>query len=197
MFHMTQQQAETLIDMLHSKWIIFTKGLSPEELAKIDDRFGIRFPPDLQLLLQTALPVSKGFYNWREALVSQDAEKNINEALQIPWQGIRFDIEHNDFWYAEWGNKPEQITKRVEVAAEHFPGYPLLIPVYIHRYMPAEPQLPGNPVFSVHQTDIIYYGPDLASYLATEFGFTLPDDFQNLKEPLHRTRFWSSMVEDQ
>lgn len=61
MFHMTQQQAETLIDMLHCKGIIFTKGLSPEELAKIDDRFGTRFPPDLQLFLQTTLPVSKGF----------------------------------------------------------------------------------------------------------------------------------------
>jgi hypothetical protein len=36
--------------------------------------------------------------------------------------------------------------------------------------MPAEPHLPGNPVFSVHQTDIIVYGLDLYEYLHNEFG---------------------------
>jgi hypothetical protein len=29
--------------------------------------------------------------------------------------------------------------------------------------------VPGNPVFSVHQTDIIYYGVDLRDYLIHEF----------------------------
>lgn len=43
-------------------------------------------------------------------------------------------------------------------------------PVYGHRYLPAGPVLAGHPVLSVHQTDVIYYGADLADYLSLEFG---------------------------
>ncbi|MGD0734569.1 MAG: hypothetical protein ABR976_05450 [Terracidiphilus sp.] len=46
---------------------------------------------------------------------------------------------------------------------------PMLIPILGHRYMPALPTECGNPVFSVHQTDIIYYGFDLEDYLRHEF----------------------------
>ncbi len=44
-----------------------------------------------------------------------------------------------------------------------------MIPVFAHRMLPSEPHLEGNPVFSVHQTDIIYYGFDLDDYLRHEF----------------------------
>jgi hypothetical protein len=36
--------------------------------------------------------------------------------------------------------------------------------------LPDRPNLPGNPVLSVHQTDIIYYGFDLEDYFRNEFG---------------------------
>jgi hypothetical protein len=39
-----------------------------------------------------------------------------------------------------------------------------LIPIFVHRMMPDDPHLAGNPVFSVHQTDIIHYGFALADY---------------------------------
>jgi hypothetical protein len=64
---------------------------------------------------------------------------------------------------------------------------PKLIPVFLHRMMPDEPRKAGNPVFSVHQTDIIYYGHDLPDYLRQEFQvarwWTRPS------EP-RRIRFW-------
>jgi hypothetical protein len=44
-----------------------------------------------------------------------------------------------------------------------------MIPVYSHRYLPAEPCEAGNPVLSIYQTDIIHYGYDLADYFAREF----------------------------
>jgi hypothetical protein len=47
---------------------------------------------------------------------------------------------------------------------------PRLVPVFSHRYLPAEPHLSGNPVLSVYQTDIIYYGSNLKRYIAHEFG---------------------------
>ena len=43
------------------------------------------------------------------------------------------------------------------------------MPVFGHRMIPDRPHLPGNPVFSVHQTDIIYYGCDLRDYFLHEF----------------------------
>lgn len=36
--------------------------------------------------------------------------------------------------------------------------------------MPDDPSQAGNPVFWVHQTDIIHYGYDLLHYLREEFG---------------------------
>ena len=69
---------------------------------------------------------------------------------------------------------------------------PRLIPVMGHRYIPAEPELAGNPVFSVYQTDIIYYGVDLATYLRCEFGQL--DHVNAVREEARRIRFWSELV---
>jgi hypothetical protein len=46
---------------------------------------------------------------------------------------------------------------------------PQLIPVYLHRYIPIINKEP-TPVFSIHDTDIAYYGENLESYLEIEFG---------------------------
>jgi len=80
-----------------------------------------------------------------------------------------FDIEHNSFWLPEWGPRPKKLAEALRTAEELISAAPKLIPVYLHRMMPDEPQSPGNPVFSVHQTDIICYGFDLADYLRHEF----------------------------
>ena len=42
---------------------------------------------------------------------------------------------------------------------------PTLIPIYGHRYLPAGNGTHGHPVLSVYQTDIIFYGTDLADYM--------------------------------
>ncbi len=46
---------------------------------------------------------------------------------------------------------------------------PKLIPIYSHRYIPSSLNEIGNPVYSVHQTDIIYYGKDLWDYFNIAF----------------------------
>jgi hypothetical protein len=38
-----------------------------------------------------------------------------------------------------------------------------------HRYLPEKSHEPGNPVFSVYQADVIYYGADLIDYFEREF----------------------------
>ncbi|HEY4157567.1 MAG TPA: hypothetical protein VGM29_05695 [Polyangiaceae bacterium] len=51
----------------------------------------------------------------------------------------------------------------------------------------------GNPVFSVHQTDIIYYGSNLLAYLRCELDGLAHADA--LHVPPRAIRFWSSLVE--
>jgi len=46
---------------------------------------------------------------------------------------------------------------------------PHLIPVFGHRYVLAEPCRPGNPFFSIVQSDLIIYGANLRTYFLAEF----------------------------
>ena len=47
---------------------------------------------------------------------------------------------------------------------------PRLIPILSHRFIPETPNAAGNPVFSMHGFDTIYYGANLDEYFANEFG---------------------------
>ena len=58
---------------------------------------------------------------------------------------------------------PEEVLRSVVSHA------PKLIPLIGHRYLPEEPHEGGNPVFSVYQSDVIYYGANLADYFEREF----------------------------
>ncbi len=69
-----------------------------------------------------------------------------------------------------------------------------VVPIFGHRYIPSFPLEEGNPVFSVYQMDIIYYGYDLANYLSVEFQFVLPENF-NVPDTPRRIGFWSHWAE--
>jgi hypothetical protein len=75
-----------------------------------------------------------------------------------------FDVEHGDFWLAEWGPRPALLEDAEKIVERLVDQAPRLVPIYGHRMMPDRPQMAGNPVLSVHQTDIIYYGFDLDDY---------------------------------
>jgi hypothetical protein len=129
--------------------------------------------------------------NWREGLKSGNATKNIISRINMPLDGMIFDIKSNDFRFERWGDKPENVNDRIDLATKFYSTYPKLVPVYSHRYIPSQPHQVGNPVFSVYQMDIIYYGYDLASYFAKEFKFELSDNFEILTEPKVEIDFWS------
>lgn len=94
---MEETYLKTLVEQLEEKDISFAVGLSDTEIKEIEPIFRFNFPPDLKAFLQYALPVSKGFLNWRE-----DAEKEIRDRLEWPLEGMCFDIEHNTFWLKAW-----------------------------------------------------------------------------------------------
>lgn len=160
----------------------FDVGLSDDEIMRTEQQFGFRFPPDLRGFLQTALPCSSRFPDWRSG-----DKAELRDWLDEPGQGILFDIENNGFWLEEWGLRPDSLEEALRVGNRLISAAPRLIPIFGHRMIPDEPHLPGNPVFSVHQTDIIYFGADLADYLRNEF--KLPaGKFQ--PDRVRQIRFW-------
>ena len=91
------------------------------------------------------------------------------------------------------GAAPAIAGRGPRVAEQLIAAAPRLIPVYIHRMMPAEPHLPGNPVFSVHQTDIIVYGTDLRDYLVHEFLMTEDEQGEwTVPEVTRPIAFWDT-----
>ena len=189
---MKHAQTIEIIRKLKAKKVKFEHGLSDEEVQQIENKFNLRFPPDLQYFLQKELPISNGFVNWRLGLQSKIEAMDIRKRIDWPFSGIVFDIEHNAFWMEEWGEKSNDLNKNIMVAEIYYETYPKMIPIYSHRYIPSEPHKTGNPVFSIYQTDIIYYGYDLAHYFAHEFRFELSDKFPIIDAPNH-IDFWGDI----
>jgi len=178
-----EEKISLLIKLLKDRGIEFEKGLTKKELLTVETDFNVTFPPDLQILLCTALPVSNGFVDWRKALSSRKHEKEVLGRLNWVFEGMMFDIQNNAYWNERWGEQPESFGQQKEIVEENFRQYPKLIPIYSHRYIPSTPYEAGNPIFSVYQMDIIYYGFDLATYFRSEFHIKLPDSFEIPQTP--------------
>jgi len=162
-------------------------GLTDAQLERAEAVIGAKFPPDLRAFLSEGLPVGDRFPDWREP-----NSKAIRDQLDWPFEGIAFDIQHNAFWFRSWGVQPADPAKALEIARTRVAEAPRLIPISGHRYIPAEPALAGSPVLSVYQTDIIYYGLDLATYLRCELD-GLPYEDAVRGKP-RNIRFWSELV---
>ena len=68
-----------------------------------------------------------------------------------------------------------------------------MAPIFGHRYLPADQGIYDPPVFSIHQTDVIYDGRDLAEYLARELGVPRTPPVE--VEASRRVRFWSDLAD--
>jgi hypothetical protein len=163
----------------------WTSGYTQAEVETAQQRFGLRFPPDLVELLLERRPVAG--YDWRAD------DDRIRQALRDPLEGLQFDVEHNGLWWPEWGDRPATPDERAEVIRALVEAAPRLIPIMGHRYIPESPHEAGNPIFSVMQSDIIYYGADLADYLRRDFATDPPRS--PVGAPNRRIPFWSDLVE--
>jgi hypothetical protein len=162
-------------------------GYTAAELQAVQEKWRLRFPPDLVDFLRQRRPfcVGEGFFDW---ILSPDHE--IRQLLAWPLNGVRFDVEHNGVWWSDWGRKPDTTAKQLERLKEVLRGVPRLIPVYGRRYIPADPCEAGNPVLSVYQTDVVCYGENLADWLRIEFGDGAPLE----GPPRREIAFWSEAV---
>lgn len=171
-----------LVELMKGRGVEFRPGLTESEIALVEQRFQIRFPPDLAGFLQIALPTGARFPDWRSG-----EEDVLLKHLAIPLEGVLFDVECNGFWQDEWGPRPDEVNAALDRAKELVRAAPTLIPIYAHRMISEEPAAAGNPVFSVHQTDIIHYGFDLEDYLRAEYSLSGRKPWP---ESVRRIRFW-------
>lgn len=170
-------------------------GLTDNEVSAVERQHAIRFPPDLRAMLQEFLPEGGGFPDWRQSLHSSEVEYSIRNRMEWPLVGMLFDIDEGYFWNPEWGLRPQDISSRERIATSFIKSYPKLIPIFGHRYIPEIPHEPGNPVFSIHQSDVIYYGLDLHTYFRKEYYYPDLIGYQLPAVQPRRIEFWSAVAE--
>jgi len=173
------------IDALRSAGVRLEPGLTGQEVETLEREFGFTFGPEHAELLGLALPIGPSWPDWRRG----DPEE-LRGRLEWPIEGVIFDVRSNAFWPVSWGERPSVAAEAERVAREELAAVPRLVPFYGHRCLAADPRYAPSPVFSVHQTDVIYYGDNLVDYVAHEFGGAS-------LQPSERTRvpFWSELAE--
>jgi hypothetical protein len=158
------QIAENAAKYIRRRGTPYEPGLSESELSRFESVGSFTFGPDHRAFLSLCLPVGSSWTPWRRAT---DAE--VQEWLFEPIDGVLFDVVENDFWIKEWGPRPTNSDERDHVARRQLVSVPKLVPLFAHRACVAAPTPSGSPVFSVHQTDTIYYGSNLLDYFDHEF----------------------------
>ncbi|MDQ0984314.1 hypothetical protein [Streptomyces sp. V2I9] len=170
-------------------------GLTDIECARVEEEFGFTFADDHRAFLAAGLPVGRpspasrrpGWPDWRDG-----DRDGLRASLASPVEGVLFDVEHNAFWSPAWGPRPDVLAEALATARAELAGVPRLVPVHSHRYLPAGRGTYGHPVLSIHQTDIIFYGADLADYIDQEaHGSPRWDDASPLRATVP---FWRDLV---
>lgn len=177
--------SEHAIEHLRSQGVVFEAGLSNTEIVRVEALCGCSLPPDYRQFLQTALPVSGGFPNWR----SESDSKLCRRFIDRVREGIAHDVEHNFFWLSEWGTRPEEMETALLAAEQWMAEAPPLIPIRIGHYLPASPSSEGNPVFAVRQSDVSIVGRDLFSWLTDTANVPHPDECRSIP-------FWTTVAKE-
>jgi hypothetical protein len=185
-----------LFELLNAKQLIGNQipviygatGLSQMEIASIESQLGFPLPEDFAYLLRNIRDPGGVLFPW-----ANFEKREYDRVIAWVLGGIEFDIEHAQLWLERWGTRPATLSTALEIARKDFAGWPKLLPVFGHRFLAAEPCRSGNPIFSIKQTDIIYYGADLAHYLLNEF---VDRDwaFHTHAQKIRRIEIWSDFV---
>lgn len=172
--------AERAISVLHRARLTLGPGLTDDQISEIEGRYAFRFNPDHRDVLRQVTP--DGWIDWL------GDEESVRDRLTWPIEGFLFDVERA-FWMPAWGERPARKTAAIDIARQRLTAEHTLVPITGHRYIPAAPEPSGAPVLSVYQTDVIYYGADLADYCAFEY---LGESIGATPRPVP---FWSDVVD--
>jgi len=177
-----------IIEKLHEVGVLCSKGLDETEIKEIENCYQIHFPEELKKFYNEVLPISDGFYNWRD--FSEKNIEKIKEKILYPSKEIIENIEMID-WQKKWGPLPKNSTEKYDYILKKISASQPLIPLYGHRYL-ANQFSYNNPVFSIYGSDIIYYGENLTQYFMIEFKYEKHStiDYNRIK----KVDFWSDIL---
>ena len=88
-----------------SRWLA---GYTKAELDGAQERYCVRFPPDLVDLFLDRRPDIG--YAW------EVEDNRIREMLDWPFNMLSFDVERG-YWWPEWGERPSTVDERREQGA--------------------------------------------------------------------------------
>lgn len=171
-----------------SKKIDCQKGLSPNEFNIIENTYNILFPSEYRLLLEQVVPVSPGFYNWRD--YSDSNIKFIKAVIERPIKEF-WDRSLDVDWNSDWGEEPKERSDLSGFVRYRLALAPRLIPVYSHRYT-VMCGGKNDPILSICGTDVIYYGTNIDEYLEIEFGDKNQCTIDFLR--IRTIPFWSEVI---
>lgn len=192
-----------------TKWL---PGLSDAELDALQSKWSVKFNPDHRMFLRHlggttprrvghffrgATKVrgeTPGFYDWRAD------DETIRDVLALPIEGAVDD----DVWPEAWPERPESSDERAKMVRAEMARWPAMVPVFGHRFTLPDPVNGHYPVFSVHQTDIIFYAANLRHYLLLELAELLGLDrraierkgFANFSASMSDVMYWRLIARD-
>jgi hypothetical protein len=106
---------QTIIGQLEESGIRFQSGLTDAEVSQVEDNYAFRFPEDLREFVQAALPQGDRFPDWRSG-----DDGVLRDWLNLPREGVLFDVEHNNFWLPEWRPRPTILGEALRMPASWF-----------------------------------------------------------------------------
>ncbi len=168
-----------------------SSGLSNRQIGELEAVIGCLLPFEVGLLLVMGVPRDDNWLQW------DDPEADFASWNEKVLAGICFDVEHDDFWFAEWGPRPGVLAARLDRARAAFAHHiPPLFPIYGRCAVPltaadGAANSDGNPVWSVDRTDVTARGDDLAAWMHGEFAVPLP----MWPSEERRFPFWTELIE--
>ena len=180
-------------------------GMTAAQIDAAEARFGLTFPPDYRLFLETLHtpdPPMVGARFEGSVLVPHSARKfpdwtgdaaPIQAMLAWPIEGLLWSIEAGGSWYRTWGPRSDSKAEREATVRRLAVHSPQLVPVFGHRYIAGSSA--GSPVLSIYGADVIVYGPDLRSYLLAELRFIDRATAMRGADHSNPTPFWRDVID--
>lgn len=170
-------------------------GLTTEELQRAEDFFRVSMPPLWREVLGIVHPVelpepardADGVRRWTRFPDWRLRDIPATQALiDVPVEGLLFDVQSNGFWWRAWGEPPLDTEERTDRARQELSQVPKLTPLWNHLYVESSD---ASPVFSIVQADL--YVPFLSLESMISGDTTSEDGVPTESYPIGHVPFWS------
>lgn len=182
----------TMKQKLEKAGIPMERGMTAAQLDRAEAVFGFRFPREIRAFLSFAVPVEKGFFDYRD--VSEENQKKFREFQNWMEDRFRFDLEKNREDMLELLAEPLGNPGDFDSAVmNYFHSSVKLIPFYIHRCF--FDSMDDMPIVSFWQpVDSIFYASNFQDYLEVEFLHKDHDAEDPPRERKKETGIWNYLV---